>query len=397
MESTITNEEETMLYLETNVYEEAMKRIEMIYDNFDDVIVYMSGGKDSTVLFHMTLDVAKKRGRLPLKIFWLDQEAEWQATVDYMDKLCRRPDVEPYWFQVPFAFPNNLSTKREVLMCWDPSCPNKWVHPKSDIAYTEIPDCVTEKEKAKLDNRDVAFYILMDALPRMAKTGKKVAQLSGMRINESPKRRQAIAMSAAVLNGETWGTKEVNGVQQFWPIYDFTNDDIWIAIAKNHWEYNPIYDMQYQYGCTKNRMRVSALIHETAWWSIQMLHEFEPETYNRLVARCPGTSTFEHGFSEDSVMPSGLPFAFKDWKEYRDYLLEKLVDPKYHEMYRKRWKDQEGDDWYTLHVREIVLNDSCGTLNQNHKLTLSYSKKIEKLKERDRIAIQQYFGGKVDD
>ncbi len=386
-----------MLYLETNVFEEGMKRIEMIYDHFDDVIVCMSGGKDSTVLFHMTLDVARRRGRLPVKVFWLDQEAEWQHTVDYMDKIMRMPEVDPYWFQVPFAFPNNLSTKREVLTCWDESCPNKWVHPKSDIAITEIPDSVPEKEKRKLHDRDKAFYVLMDALPRTMTTSQNCAQISGMRINESPKRRQAISMSAAVFQGETRGTQKVLGIQNFWPIYDFTNDDIWTAIAKNHWEYNPVYDMQYQYGCSKNKMRVSALIHETAWWSIQMLHEFEPKTYDRLVARCPGTSTFEHGFDENSVMPSELPFAFKDWREYRDYLLEHLVDPKYHDMYRRRWKNQNTEDWYTVHVREVILNDTCGTLNQNHKITLNYGNKVNELIEKDRVAIREYFGGDFDD
>ena len=76
-----------MIYLENNVFDEAMVRLRFIFDNHDDVIVSMSGGKDSTVLFHMALMVARELGRLPLKVFWLDQEAEWQATVDYMEKI----------------------------------------------------------------------------------------------------------------------------------------------------------------------------------------------------------------------------------------------------------------------------------------------------------------------
>ena len=76
-----------MIYLEKNVYEEALDRIRFIFDNHDDVIVSMSGGKDSTVLFHMAYIVASERGRLPVKVFWLDQEAEWQATVDYMSGI----------------------------------------------------------------------------------------------------------------------------------------------------------------------------------------------------------------------------------------------------------------------------------------------------------------------
>ena len=66
-----------MIYLQNNVFDEALERLRMIFDGHDDVIVSMSGGKDSTVLFRMALMVAQERGRLPLKVFWLDQERRW--------------------------------------------------------------------------------------------------------------------------------------------------------------------------------------------------------------------------------------------------------------------------------------------------------------------------------
>lgn len=56
-----------MIYLQNNVFDEALERLRMIFDGHDDVIVSMSGGKDSTVLFRMALMVAQERGRLPLK------------------------------------------------------------------------------------------------------------------------------------------------------------------------------------------------------------------------------------------------------------------------------------------------------------------------------------------
>ena len=65
-----------MIYLQNNVFDEALERLRMIFDGHDDVIVSMSGGKDSTVLFRMALMVAQERGRLPLKVFWLDQEGQ---------------------------------------------------------------------------------------------------------------------------------------------------------------------------------------------------------------------------------------------------------------------------------------------------------------------------------
>ena len=39
------------IYLKQNVWDAALERIEHIFDEFDDVVVSFSGGKDSTVTF----------------------------------------------------------------------------------------------------------------------------------------------------------------------------------------------------------------------------------------------------------------------------------------------------------------------------------------------------------
>ena len=360
-----------MFYKENNVFDEALERIRMLYDFHDDVIVSMSGGKDSTVLFELCMIVAKERNRLPLKVFWLDQEAEWKATVDYMDKVMHRDDVKPYWFQVPFAFPNNLSTKNDTLMVWDPAEKDKWIHPQSDIAITESPIDVSD------EGRDDAFYTLIRNLPEYCTDGQNCAVLVGMRISESLNRRATIAHSPAKFRGETWCKKKVGKCQVFWPIYDFSNDDIWTAIGKNHWDYNKAYDLMYRWGVAKTKMRVSALIHETAWHSIEMLQEFERDTYNRFTARIAGASTFNHAFDEGGIIPRSLPFMFKDWKEYRDYLLIHLIDPSFWDHFRNEWKNQTGDEWYKVHVHEIILGDTCGTINGNAATRMRKDAKIK--------------------
>lgn len=59
-----------MIYLENNVFDEALERIRFVFDNHEDILVGFSGGKDSTVLFHLALIVAKEKNRLPLKVFF---------------------------------------------------------------------------------------------------------------------------------------------------------------------------------------------------------------------------------------------------------------------------------------------------------------------------------------
>ena len=371
-----------MIYLQNNVFDEALERLRMIFDGHDDVIVSMSGGKDSTVLFRMALMVAQERGRLPLKVFWLDQEAEWQATVDYMQHIMELPEVTPYWYQIPFEFTNTLSPEKNFISVWNPEDKAIWIHPQHPLSIKENPS--SEKR----------FHELVNVLPPYCTDSENCAVLVGMRMTESLNRRVAITQHEARYKGVTWCKKKVGRCQVFWPIYDFTNDDIWTAIAKNHWAYNRVYDLQYQWGLAKEAMRVSALIHETAWHSIEMLQEFEPDTYNKFIRRVSGVGTFAHTFDSGDIIPRQLPFAFRSWQEYRDYLFANIVKPEYHELFRNRWKNQTGDEWYRVHVKEIVLNDIDGTNNANARSRFRIREKAPTYRKRDAAQFEQYMGSK---
>lgn len=46
-----------------NVYEAAKERLNFLFDEFEDIYVSVSGGKDSTVALNMTLEVARERNQ----------------------------------------------------------------------------------------------------------------------------------------------------------------------------------------------------------------------------------------------------------------------------------------------------------------------------------------------
>lgn len=374
----------TINYLPQTVFEEALNRVNFVFDNCDDVIVSMSGGKDSTVVFNLALMVAKERKRLPLKVFWLDQEAEWQATDDYMSYIMHRKDVKPYWFQIPFDFTNSLSFEDNFLRVWDKEKQDKWIRPQSDISIKENPSKY---------NR---FHDLVENLPSFCDVDDKkhVGVLVGMRISESMNRRMTIGYSKAKYKGITWCRTPIKNTRVFYPIYDFQDSDIWTAIARNKWRYNKAYDNFYRWGIKGKDMRVSALIHETAWHAIERLQEVEPQLYNRYLDRIAGVNTFSHFGKE--IMVKELPVVFKDWKEYRDYLLEAFIKPEYHQLFKKRWKNQDSEYWYKEHIHELMVNDIDGTINANAKSRVK-TKDTNNEKYLNRVKAKRQKGILVDD
>lgn len=125
------------IFRKQNVLEASLDRIRYLFDEFPNVIVSFSAGKDSTVTLNLALQVAREKGRLPLKVMWLDQEAEWQGTADYARSIMYSPDIEPLWFQIPMVITNNASSYSRYSKCWDPTEEDKWIHPKDPISLKE--------------------------------------------------------------------------------------------------------------------------------------------------------------------------------------------------------------------------------------------------------------------
>ena len=315
----------------------------MIFDEFPNVIASVSGGKDSTVIFHLCLQVAREKGRLPLTVFWLDQEAEWQATVDQVTEWMTHPDVRPLWCQFPFKLFNATSTEDHWLHCWDPAVQDRWVHPQVDISL---------KENVYGTDR---FHDLFAPILRHEFPGKSCC-IAGVRTEESPTRHMGMTYYPKY-KWITWGKRFDAKHYTFYPLYDWAYTDVWKSILDNQWSYNKLYDALYRYGTQVMDMRVSNVHHETAVRSLFFLQEVEPETYERLVQRIHGID-MAGKMGHDQYFVHALPLMFSSWREYRDYLLEHLID-------NPVWR-QHFHVWFTKFDEmgvDLSVKEWCGMVN----------------------------------
>ncbi len=330
----------------------------------------MSGGKDSTTVFHIASVVAKERGRLPLKVFWLDQEAEWRGTVDYMKTIMYRPDVQPFWFQIPFRLTSSLSHTNDFFNAWDPAIPELWIHEQDPISIKTNP--LTMPRESKKGLKSQWDYIQQNIHPFCGVAGKQhVGVLVGLRMVESPVRRLQFTAGYASYKNIKWSRKLMAGnTRTFWPIYDFADRDVWICIARNDLPYNRVYDGFFRYGLPRPRMRVSSLIHEiSSLHDIPVLQEIEPATYDRFLRRIPGVSSVSH-IARDMI-PTTLPAVFASWHEYRDYLLEHLIEPQNRQTFLNQWQGWVGgvgdvsEERCRDHVKSLMINDVLATKLHN--------------------------------
>jgi len=333
------------IYLNHNVYDEAIKRIHRLFDEFEHVVVATSGGKDSTVVKELTLKVAEERGRTPLPVMFVDQEAEYGLVIDYVREAMKDPRVEPYWLQVPMKMPNSLSMEQPFLNAWGKG--EDWMRPREDIS---IKENVYGVDVWTSGGNSVFAAFLRHHFPN-----EKACYVGGVRAEESPTRLAGLT-SFQTYKEITWG-KVLNKKKEhytFYPIWDWNLKDVWKAIHQNGWRYSKIYDELYRYGIPPHRMRVSSLMHETAVHSLFFLQEIERETWDALTKRLGGINQTSHIQKSEMMTASTLPFMFKSWTEYRDYLTDNLIaKPEWREKFHRRWANM--DELYADMVNPDVI------------------------------------------
>ena len=173
-----------------NVYLETQDRLKLLFDEFDNIYVSFSGGKDSGVLLNLCIDYIRQN-KLDRKIgvFHLDYEAQYTYTTEYVDKtLAENSDIlEVYRCCVPFKVTTCTSMYENYWRPWDSDKKDIWVSNLPEKCYTEL-----DFDFYKPNMWDYEFQELFSDWIHKKKNAKKTACLVGIRTQESLNRWRAI-------------------------------------------------------------------------------------------------------------------------------------------------------------------------------------------------------------
>lgn len=344
------------VYVPKDVVTAAQERIAYVFDEFNNIIVSISGGKDSTVLAWMTLQEARRRGR-KVGLLFIDEEVVYQSTIEQIEWLMNLypENTRRLWLQFPFRLTNATSFKEGQLICWEEGKHKIWMRSKVPYSIQHKPWPV-EHETVRDKNKGFGFY---DVIENFQNSRDHTAFLVGLRAVESMNRFRAVAKNPGYKSCY-WATRSGGeGSASFYPLYDWNFSDIWRYIYENKIRYSRIYDYQWKKGMSIRDIRVSSLIHEKSFKALVELPEFEPKTYDKLLKRINGIEVGHlYGRDPQLLRCRKLPKNYASWREYRYFLLKTYPDEDKKWIFERRFAHQLDNNYVARQqCRQLILND----------------------------------------
>lgn len=327
-------------YLEINVYDSLMERFKFIFEEFENIYVSFSGGKDSGLLLNLLLDYKRKYyPKRMIGVFHQDFEAQYSYTTEYVERTFERlkGEVERYWVCLPMATRTAISNYEMFWYPWDDKKEDSWIRnmPEHDYVISLKNNPITTY-KYKMHQEDLAkqfgrWYKLTH------NTGPTICLL-GIRADESLQRYNSFVNKKNGYKKKCWITRQFKNVWCASPLYDWTINDVWHAIFLFNYDYNRLYDMYFKAGLKPNQMRVASPFNEYAKESLNLYRVLDFETWIKLLNRVKGVN-FGSIYGKSKALGYrnvSLPEDYT-WKEYTKFLLSTLP-PRVRANYIKKFK-----------------------------------------------------------
>ncbi len=315
------------VYTNQNVYDALLERLHYIFEEFDNIYVSFSGGKDSGLLLNITLDFQKKYyPNKKIGVFHQDFEAQYTVTTEYIERTFKRieNDAELYWVCLPMATRTALSSYEMFWYPWDDTKKDLWVRSMPKHPYViNLENNPITTYKYKMHQEDLAKQF--GRWYKISHDNQKTICLLGMRTDESLQRYSGIVNKKYGYKDKSWISNQFKDVWCASPMYDWSISDVWHANYEFSYDYNKLYDLYYMAGLKPDQMRVASPFNDYAKDSLNLYRIIDPEIWSKLVGRVNGVNfgaiygkTKAMGY-RNLTLPEG-----HTWESYTKFLLSTL-------------------------------------------------------------------------
>lgn len=312
------------VHLDTDVYTLACERTAHIMAIHDHCAVAFSGGKDSTAVLQIALEVAHSDPRferhLPLRVIHYDEEAIPIETEEYVRRIAQRDDVAMEWYCLPLKHRNACARKSPWWWPWAPEARELWCRPMPPEAITHLDGFPNDPPEARLSAPDANGLLCPPHLGNSA-------MLMGIRAQESLTRLRSLLRNREhnYLIKFDEGTSHGN-VWKAYPIYDWRTEDVWTAPARFGWDYNRAYDLMAMAGVAPWAQRCSPAFGEEPLEKLWTYAQCFPDVWAKMVHRVPGVGaaaryarTELYGYRDRPEKPADM-----SWPDFLLHYLNKF-------------------------------------------------------------------------
>ncbi len=313
----------TKKYLDISVLEASKQRIAKTFDDFEKVYISFSGGKDSTVMTHLVMDEAIKRGRT-VGLLIIDLEAQYRHTIDHIEEIIEQyqDHIELHWVCAELLLRNAVSDFQPKWVCWNEEAKEIWIREK--------PEQASDLSQYDFYVPKMEFEEFMVLFGKWYSGDKSTGAFIGIRSDESLHRYRAITAQKKNLThkGYKWTTKLSKELYNIYPIYDWRTEDIWIFHSKHkQLPHNKIYDMMTMAGVKLSNQRLCQPFGDDQKKGLWLYHILESETWYKLLNRVSGVNSGALYIQENGNINGYNDVSKPDnhtWESYTNYLLKSL-------------------------------------------------------------------------
>lgn len=253
------------VYASLDVVSMAKIRIKNIFESANKIELSLSGGKDSICLNNLIFELCQSGqiDKSKLVVDFIDEEAIYpcvERIVKNMRLQWLSIGVPFRWWCIQVKHYNcfNQLTNDESFICWDETKRDVWIRPMPKWAITSDPLLRERKDTYQ----DFMNRKLKDSI-----------SLIGVRASESLQRLYNIASRTAQ--------------EKQFPIYDWTDTDVWNYIREKQLDFPDAYKYMYQVGVPLNRLRISQFFSIDTASSLVQMCEFYPDLFEKICKREP--------------------------------------------------------------------------------------------------------------